>query len=335
MGDVQKALTEAQDAFKLNPSGLNYSNLIGSFVTANRLDEARAVGAEAQANKLDTGNLRLSLYQLAFLKNDPQALAEQVAWSRGKPGLEDVFIALEADTVAFHGQFRKAAELTQQAAKTAEKADEKETAAAYIAQGALRAALFGNFENARQQATLALSMSHGRDVQFLAATAAAFAGDTPLAQSLAEDLSKRFPKDSVVAHIYLPVIRGQIAVNRHDTQKALALLQPDQTYDLGQTGAGGLSPALYPVFVRAGAYLQAGQGAAARSQYQEIPDNHGIVVNGPIGGLAYVGLGRAYAIQKDPAKARVAYQDFFALWKEADPDIPILVTAKSEYAKLQ
>jgi eukaryotic-like serine/threonine-protein kinase len=335
MGDAQKGLSEAQDAFKLNPSGLNYSNLIGSFVTANRLDEARSVAAEAQANKLDTGNLRLALYQLAFLKNDSQALADQVAWSRGKPGLEDVFIALEADTVAFHGQFRKANDLTQLAARTAEKADEKETAAAYIAQSALRSALFGSPGEARKQVSLSLSMSHGRDVQFLAASAAAFAGDTPLAQSLADDLSKRFPKDSVVLHIYLPVIRGQIAVNRHETQKAFTLLQPDQTYDLGQTGAGGLSPALYPVFVRAGAYLQAGQGAAAQAQYQTILDNRGAVVNAPIGALAHVGLGRAYAMEKDVAKARVAYQDFFALWKESDPDLPILVTAKSEYAKLQ
>ena len=334
-GEIQKGLTEAQNAFKLNPSGLNYSNLIGSFVAVGRLDEAKALGAEAQANKLDSGNLRLSLYQLAFLKNDAQGMADQVAWSHGKPGLEDVFIALEADTVAYRGQIRKAADLTQQAAKIAEKADQKETAAAYIAQTALRAALFGSSADARKQATTAMAMSNGRDVQFLVATALAFAGDSQKAQSLSEDFAKRFPKDSIVNHIYLPVIRGQLAVNRRDTQKALAQLQPDQTYDLGATGAGGETPALYPVYVRAGAHLQAGQGEPARAQYQQILDNPGIVGNGPIGALAHLGLGRAYALQNDAAKARVAYQDFFAPWKDADADIPILTAAKAEYAKLK
>ncbi|MFZ3216585.1 MAG: protein kinase [Candidatus Acidiferrales bacterium] len=334
-GEFQKALESAQTAFKLNPSGLNYSNLIGGFMSVNRLDEARALATEAQANKLDSGALRFALYQLAFLKNDQAAMAEQVAWANGKEGLEDVFLATESDTAAYGGQFRKAEDLTRQAASVAERGDEKETAAVYVAQDGLRAALFGDSAAARKQAAAALALSNGRDVQFLVASAYAFANDTARAESLAADFSKRFPKDSIVNFIYLPVIRGQIAVDRHDSAKALALLNPELTYDLGQAGQGAITPALYPVYVRGGAYLQLNQGQEAAAEYQTIIDNRGVIVNGPIGALAHLGLARAQAAEGDAAKARVAYQDFFALWKDADPDVPILREAKAEYAKLK
>ena len=334
LGDYPKAFAEAQAAFKLNPSGLNYSNLIGSFMALNRLDEARALAAEAQANKLDSGALRVALYQLAFLKNDRAGMAEQVAWGHGKEGLEDAFLATEADTAAYGGQFRKAEDLTRQAASVAEKTDEKETAAVYLAQDGLRAALFGKSDEARKQAAAALALSNGRDVQFLAAAAFAFAGDTAKAESLATDFSKRFPKDSIVNSIYLPIVRGQIAVDRQDPAKALALLNPEQTYDLGTTGQGAVTPALYPVYVRAEAYLQANHGKEAAAEYQKMIDNRGVIINGPIGALAHLGLGRAEALEGDTAKARVAYQDFFALWKDADPDVPIVIAAKAEYAKL-
>jgi len=335
LGDYPKGLVESQTAFKINPSGLNYTNLIGAFISVSRFDEARTLAAEAQANKLDSGYLRLTLYNLAFLKNDSAGMAEQVAWSRGKEGLEDAFLATDADTAAYGGQFRKAHELTRQAATLAERADEKETAAVYLAQAGIRAALFGNSSEAKTQAAAALGLSNGRDVQFMAASALAFAGDSAKAESLAEDFNKRFPKDSFVNFIYVPVIRGQIAVDRRDSAKALALLNPELVYELGQTGQGAIAPALYPVFVRAGAYLQAGQGKEAAAEYQKIIDNRGVVVNGTIGALAHLGMARACALQGDAAKARVAYQDFFALWKDADPEVPILKEAKAEYAKLQ
>jgi eukaryotic-like serine/threonine-protein kinase len=334
LGDYPKAFAEAQAAFKLNSVGLNYSNLIGSFIALNRLDEARALAAEAQANKLDSGALRFALYQLAFLKNDRAAMAEQVAWGNGKEGLDDGFLATEADTAAYGGQFRKAEDLTRQAASVAEKSDEKETAAVYLGQAGLRAALFGDSAEARKQAASALVLSNGRDVQFLAASAFAFAGDTAKAETLAADFGKRFPKDSIVNSIYLPVVRGQIAVDRHDSAKALGLVSPEQTYELGTTGQGAVTPALYPVYVRAEAYLQAHQGKEAAAEFQKIIDNRGVVVNGPIGALAHLGLGRAEALEGDAAKARVAYQDFFALWKDADPEVPILIAGKAEYAKL-
>jgi tetratricopeptide (TPR) repeat protein len=336
LGDYEKALSDAQDAFKLNPSGLNYTNLISSFIVLNRFDEARAIAEEARAKKLDSGSLRIPLYQLAFLQNDKSGMAQQVAWAAGKPGLEDVFLAMEADTAAYAGQLRKAQEFTRQAAASAQRADEKETAALYESQGALRQALFGNSTAARENASAALHLSNSRDIQFLAAMTFAVAGDATTAQALVDDFKKRFPEDSVVQSMDLPAIQAQLALVHRDPSKALEILQSSSRYELGQAvGAGGLSPSLYPVWVRAEAYRAAGQGAEVAREYQKIIDHRGIVMNGPIGALAHLGLARAYALQGDTAKARVAYQDFFALWKDADPGVPVLIAAKSEYAKLK
>jgi eukaryotic-like serine/threonine-protein kinase len=334
LGEYQKDLDVAEAAFKLNPSGLNYSNLISSYTTLNRLDEARTLAAEALSHKLDSGFFRLGLYQLAFLKGDAAGMAEQISWARGKDGIEDALLATASDTAAYQGQLRKAEELTRQAAASAERVGEKETAAIYIAEGALHQALFGNSTEARKQATAALALSNGHDVQFMAAAALAFAGDSAKAESLADDLNKRYPQDSVVNFIYLPVIRAQIALNKHDSAKALALLRLDAVYDLGQTGSGAITTGLYIPYVRGLAYLQTGQGQQAVAEFQKIMDNRGAVVNQPNGAAAYVGLARAYALEGDTAKARVAYQNFFALWKDADPEIPLLVQAKAEYAKV-
>jgi len=345
LGNYEKALSESQEAFRINPSGLNYSNLIAAFITLNRFDEARTLIQEAQAKKLDSGYLRITLYQLAFVHNDVVGMAQQIAWATGKPGIEDVALAMEADTAAYSGQLRKAEDFTRQAVASAQHADEKETAAFYEAQSGVRQGLFGDSSEARQRATSALAMARGHDVQFLAGLALAFAGDIAKAEELAADFNKRFPQDTIVNFIYVPSIRGQIAITRRDPSKALEELQPSASYELGQGGNGGVQPALYPVYVKAEAYRAAHQGQQAAAEYQKILDHRGVVLNGPIGCLAHLGLARAYAFLADSAqgadadaaraKARTAYQNFFALWKDADPDIPILVAAKSEYAKLK
>src|ERR1700722_11039854 len=335
LGDYDDGLKQAQDAFKLNPSGLNYSNLISSFITLNRIDEAKALSQDAQAKKLDSGYLRITMYQIAFLQNDKTAMAQQVAWSVGKTGVEDVFLGMEADTAAYGGQLRKARDFTRQAAASAERADEKETAASYLAEGALREAFVGNSNLAQEGAAAALRLTNSRDVQFLAATAYAAGGDASKAQTLVDDFKKRFPEDTVAQFNQIPTIEGQIAVAHRDSSKAVEFLQSSSRYELGQIGAAGATPTLYPAWVRAEAYRMAGQGAEAAREYQKILDHRGAVTNEIIGALAHLGIARAYALQGDTAKARVAYQDFFALWKDADPDVPILVASKSEYAKLK
>jgi tetratricopeptide (TPR) repeat protein len=262
-------------------------------------------------------------------------MAREVAWAAGKPGVEDVLLSNAADTAAYGGQLRKARDLSRQAAASAERAGEKEPVAEYHAQAGLREALFGNSAKGQEGASAAMALSNGREVQFIAAMAYAVAADTNKAQALANDLNKRFPEDTVVQINYLPSVGAQIALNHRDRSKAIELLQPATQYELGQMGSGAISPSIYPAWVRAEAYRAAGQGAEAAREYQKILDHRGVVLNGPIGALAHLGLGRAYALQGDTAKARVAYQDFFGLWKDADADIPILIAAKSEYAKLK
>jgi eukaryotic-like serine/threonine-protein kinase len=335
MGDYEKALAEGQTAFRLNPSGLNYSNLVGGFQTLNRFDEARAVAEEAQAKKLDSGFLRVTLYQLAFLHGDVAGMQKQVAWAAGKPGIEDVMLGAEADTAAYSGQLRKAEQFSQRALTSAERAGERETAATYGAQAGLREALFGNSSQAERYADEALKLSNGRDVQFLAGLAFAFAGNAGKAQAIINDYQKRFPADSIVKFIYVPAIQGQIAVARHDSAKAMEALRGSGPYALGQVGTAGVIVALYPAYVQGEAYRAANQGQFAAAEYQKILDHRGAVVNGPIGALAHLGLGRSYLLAGQTAQARTAYQDFLALWKNADPDIPILKQAKAEYAKLQ
>jgi tetratricopeptide (TPR) repeat protein len=344
-GQFDKALNAAQDAFRMDPSGLNYSNLAGSFISLNRLDEAHAIAEEAQAKKLDSPSLRLVLYQLAFLQNDAGAMAQQVAWSSGKPGIEDCFLTEEASTVGYSGKLGQARNFSREAAASAIQAEEKETAAGYEADAALREALFGNAAEARQQATAALALSNGRDVQFDAALALAIAADAGRAQALADDLAKRCPEDTIVQFIYLPTIRAQLELLRKDPSKAIEILQASAPYEFGQEGQGAFTPALYSVYVSGEAYLAAKQGGEAAAEFRKILDHRGVVLNEAIGALAHVGLGRAYALEAQSAqgadaddaraKARTAYQDFLALWKDADLDVPILHAAKSEYAFLR
>jgi len=335
LGRGEKSLAESQQAFRLDPSGLNYSNLVTAFISLNRLDEARVTAEDAQAKKLDSPYLRAALYQLAFLKNDAAGMAQHLNWASGKPGIEDALLAMEADSAAYAGQLRKADDYTRQAVASATRADEKETAASYEAQAGLRHALFGNFPAARQHAAAALAMSNGREVQFMSALALALAGDTARVQTLENDFAKRFPDDTLVKFIYLPSLRAQREILRRDFAKVVAELQTSIPYELGQTNGGAtISVSLYPAYIRAEAFRAAKQGKEAAAEYQKILDHRGIVINGPLGVLAHLGLGRAYALSGETGKAKIAYQDFLALCKDADPDIPILKEAKTEYASL-
>jgi eukaryotic-like serine/threonine-protein kinase len=336
LGQYNKVLTLYHEALRLDPAnGLNYGNLIGGYLLLNRLNEAQQVAEEAHAKKFESPTLHGDLYQLAFLQNDAAEMARQVAWATGRSGEEDIFLYSEADTAAYFGRLVRARQFSGQAVASAERAAEKEIAAGYEAESALREALFGNSAKARQRAIAALRISTGRDVQYGAALALAIAGDSARVQALADDLSKRFPEATLVKFNYLPTIHAQLALNRKDALRAIATLQDARPYELGSPGYSAFTPALYPVYVRGEAYLTGHQAGEAASEFQKILDHRGVVFNEPIGALAHLQLGRAYAMQGDTAKAKAAYQDFFAIWKDADPDIPILKQAKAEYAKLQ
>jgi tetratricopeptide (TPR) repeat protein len=278
LGQYDRALTEFSDSFRLGPpSGFGYANLVVSFLNVNRLREAKATAEEAQAKSLDSAPLHFFLYQLAFLNDDAAGMAQQVAWSAGKSGVEDVLLADEADTAAFSGRLGKALEFSRRAAASAERAEEKETAAEYEADVAVQLALLGKSAEAGQRAKVALGLSNGRDVQFRVASALAVAGDVARAQSLADDLGRRFPEDTIVQFNYLPTLHAQLALTRSEPSKAIEALQVATPYELGSVVTGSL----YPVFVRGEAYLALHQGSEAATEFQKILDHRGVVVNEP------------------------------------------------------
>jgi Flp pilus assembly protein TadD len=331
VGDYDKALAQAQEAMKLDPgSGIEYMTLGSSYVLVNRLDEARATAQEAQAHNLANPGIHFLLYKIDFLQHDAAGMEREAAGLMGKPGFDDLMLDTESDTAAYGGQFAKARELTRRASDSAQRADKKETAAGYDAKAAVREALVGNMSQAKQQARAALALSTGEDVEALSAIALGLAGDAPQATRLAADLAKRFPEDTIVQFEYLPMIHAAAALQNGSATKALEALVPAAPYELGGGG-------FYPVYLRGEAYLAAHQGSAAAAEFQKILDHASVVVmlNEPIGALAHLGLARAYALSGDTVKAKSAYQDFLGLWKDADPDIPILKQAKAEYAKLQ
>jgi len=336
-GDYDKALSEAREALRLDSaSGVNYANLVQDYVYLNRLDEAKVTAAEARAHHLDSDWIHSLLYPIAFLQHDAAGMEREAAAMKSQAGSNGPILYIESDTAAYIGQFSKARELTRRAVGSVKRADEKEIAASYEADAALREALVGDMELARQQAQAALALSHGRDVAAMAAIALGLTGDSA-AKNLVEDLNRRFPEDTIVQTEYLPMIHAAIALEAGDGTKAAESLAATDAYELGNGpimwGMWGF--ALYPVYLRGEAHLASHHAAAATSEFQKIFDHPGVVGNELIGALAHLQLGRAYALSANVKKAGLEYQRFFSLWKDADPDIPILKQARAEYAKLQ
>jgi eukaryotic-like serine/threonine-protein kinase len=337
LGQHDKSVAQWTEAMRLSRSdSLNFANLVLGYIHLKRLDEARATAAEALSKNLDSADLRIDLYELAFLTNDVPGMSEQVSWATGKPGKESVMLSLEAATAAYQGKLAAAREFSRQASSSAQRAGEKEIAAGCEAAAALWEALYGDSSQARQRAADTLAQSNGRDAQYVAALALALSGDSAHARTLADDLDKRFPEDTIVRFNYLPALRAQIALNLPSSgAKAVEALAVASPYELGVPGSNGLWTNLYPVYVRGEAFLASHQGTLAAAEFQRILDWPGVVVNEPIAALAHLGLARSYALAADDPKSRAAYNDFLTLWKDADPDVPILTQAKSEYAKLQ
>jgi DNA-binding winged helix-turn-helix (wHTH) protein/tetratricopeptide (TPR) repeat protein len=333
LGQYDRVLAEMRESVRLDPADDQiYANLVDSYTTLNRLEEARATAEKAKDP--DSPGLRFAMYQLAFLRNDAAGMAQQLAWAAGKTGVEDFLLYSEADTAAYSGQLGKAREFSRRAVASAERAKEKETAAGYEAGAAMREVLVGNASEARQRAAAALELSMGRDVQNGAALALAKGGDATRAQVLGDDLAKRFPEDTTVQFNYLPTLRAQLALSRNDPSQAIEALKAAAPYELGTPGNGEFSPALYPVYVRGEAYLAAHRGSEAEAEFQKILDHRGVVQNGPIGALAHLGIARAYAQTGETEKSLAQYREFLTLWINADPDLHLVKEAKAEYKKL-
>jgi tetratricopeptide (TPR) repeat protein/predicted Ser/Thr protein kinase len=329
LGNLEKALEEHREALRLDPnSSVNYGNLGGAYMALNQLDEAEAVYKLAEERKLESETLLASRYQLAFLRGDTAQMAQLVSAAMGKPGTEDAMLATQADTEGWYGKLKNAHELTRRAMDSAEYNDAKETAASYQAQAALREVESGNREQARAEANAALKLAPNRDVRCVAALALARARDTAGAEKLATELDKTYPLDTLVQRYWLPTIRAAVALERKDLNGAIELLKAASSIELSGSGD------LVLVYVRGEAYLTLNDSNRAAAEFQKFIDHRGQVGSLIYGALARLQLARAYSLQGDTAKAKAAYQDFLTLWKDADPDIPILIAAKAEYAKL-
>jgi tetratricopeptide (TPR) repeat protein len=335
LGNNEKALEEGRESLRLQPDDVvNYLNVASAYSNLNRLDEAEAVCKKAEERKLENETLILVRYQLAFLKDDAPKMAQLASAAMGKPGAEDLLLASQADTEGWHGKLKNAQELTRRAMDSAQHNDAKESAAAYQGAAALREVESGNREQARADSNAALKLAPNHDVQVVTALALARAGDTAGAEKLAAKLDKTYPLSTLVQRNWLPTIRAAVALERKDANKAIELLKEASAIELGQS-TSALTIFLCPVYVRGEAYLMLHDGKAAAEEFQKFIEHRGIVTNFPWGALARLQLARAYAIQGDNVKSKAAYQDFLTLWKDADPDIPILKDAKAEYAKLQ
>jgi tetratricopeptide (TPR) repeat protein len=334
-GDYPRADAAAKRAFEINPdSSNNYVSLMYCDQDLGRYDQAKAAAEQSRAKGLNSPWYPLILYVVDFLQNNPAGMAQQAAATQGIPGVEDQMFFVESETAADHGQFGQARELTRRAADSARRAQENETAAEYLAHNSVREALVGLTDLAKEDALSALSAMKGKHGEGFSAIAFALAGDIVDANRAIEDLTKLFPQNTVVQTRYLPMARSAIALNSGNAQAALDALTAAAPYELGHTNED-FTFAVYPVYFRGQAYLAAKNGDAAAAEFQKILDHAGVVGNEPIGALGHLGLARAYSLSGNAAKAKTAYQDFFALWKNADPDVPILKEAKTEYAKLQ
>jgi serine/threonine protein kinase/tetratricopeptide (TPR) repeat protein len=347
-GQYEKAVEVTRQQLRLAPDRASgYANLANYTLALQRFDESRQIIHEAQARRMDDFVLHNALYALAFLAADSAGMSEQQQWFAGKPE-ENLRLALASDTEAYGGHLGKARELTKKALDSALRADNKEGGAIWEANAALEQAAYGNPGEARQSAEEALKIapaSPGAESE--AALAFAIARDTARAESLAQDLGKRYPLDTQMQSLWLPAIQAQVALNgaKKNSASALTSLQAASPVEMGEIGFVANISCLYPTYIRGEAYLAAGQGTAAAAEFQKILDHSGIVWNCWTGALAHLGVARANGLESrtaqgadaDAARVRAlaAYKDFLDLWKDADPEIPILKEAKAEYAKLK
>jgi eukaryotic-like serine/threonine-protein kinase len=330
LGQAANAIAAYLEANRIDPNnGLTYSRLVFAYTVMDRLDEAKAVYQQALTRNFNTPDLHLGRLLVAFLDNDVAEMDRQVAWAANKPGVEDAFLASAAGAEEYYGRLRKGRELNQRAIESGKRNNRVEPAATYEVGAAWTEADFGIYARAREGAKAAIGTASSREVQTMAALTLARAGDPAHAQALANDLAKRYPLHTLIQGYWLPTIRAAIEINRNDPTRAIELLKSTSPLEMIRDGS------LYAVYLRGLAYLLLHEGNEAAAEFQKLLDHRGLVGNFSWGALAHLGLARAYVIQGDIAKARAAYQDFSTLWKDADPDIPILIAAKAEYARLK
>jgi len=336
VGRYDQAFSEARDAARLDPDSVsNLAELMFCDLILNHLDDAAAASRDIEARFPNTTFSVLDDYELAFLRNDSGAMQQQVLRQKGKDAEDQVF-SLQADTEAYHGRYRKSLEFLRRAADMTSRDEESgiASATAYHLHGFIQEALLGFGERAHRDAIEVLPLAKSQGNEIYAALIFALTGDSVRAQSLASDLGKRYPDDTLINQYWLPSIRAATELSRHNPGAAIDDLEVASRYELGDAVDYYTAP-LFPVYLRGQALLALHRGADAAAEFQKYIDHPGVVQNYPLGAVARLGLARAYAMQGDSARAGIFYEQFFDLWKDADPDVPLLIQAKAESAKLQ
>jgi eukaryotic-like serine/threonine-protein kinase len=336
LGRFDDSAAEAEKAIDLNPDFTpGYNNLAWAYVLSDRLDKAENTLQRAAGRKLEMPEMLVMRYYIAFLKGDHAGMERAAAEAQGHPEAEDWIAYEHASALAYSGRMKMARGLTKRAVELARQTNQPERVAMYEAGMAVREAFYGETLEAKREAEGARALSNGRDVEWAAALAYALSGDLLASQKLTADLEKRFPNDTCVRLTYLPALRALAALHDDDPAKALDLLQTAAPIEFGVPGSwSGFYGNLYPAYLRGMAYLAQRRGTEAAAEFQKVLVHPSIVFTDPVGALAHLQLGRAYALTRDTAKAKSEYQDFLVLWKDADSDIPVLKQAKAEYARL-
>lgn len=338
LGKYEQALEAARTMLELDPEfPVSYNLVALGYLPLGRLDEAAQTLELASERKMQMPDLVVDRYLVAFLKNDQAGMEKAVALAAKTPGAEDLVANQESFGAGYSGHLQQARRRSGFAVQLAEQDGQRERAALFQSGAAVREGFFGDAAAARQSGKRALALSRGKEVEYGAAFAEALAGDTGAAQTMADDLERRFPDDTSAKYYYVPALRALAALNRRNPEKALEWLQISIPYELGepQSCFYGFFGVMYPVYVRGEAYLALHQGAQAAAEFQKIIDHRGIVISDPAGAMSHLQLGRAYLMAGDQAKAKAAYSDFLNLWKDADSSIPVLQQARLEYAHLR
>jgi DNA-binding winged helix-turn-helix (wHTH) protein/tetratricopeptide (TPR) repeat protein len=330
LGNLEKALEQAKESVRLESNvENNYGNVSNDYILLNQLDQAEMVLEQAREHGFG-GEYTLALrYDLGFLKRDRARMEQVMAAAAGKPGIEYTLLAKQASVQAWYGRWKDFRQSTGRAMESATQNNAAETAAFYEAKAALIEVEAGNTKQARADADAAIKLAPNSDVLAMAALALALAGDTAAAEKLAAELDHSYPVNTLMQRYRLPTVKAAVALQRKQPQRAIELLQVTSPLELGADGW------LLPAYLRGKAYLMLHQGNAATSEFQKFMDRWGLVRDFPWAAFARLQSARAFQLSGDKTKAKIAYQDFLTLWRDADPDTPILKQAKVEYARLQ
>jgi tetratricopeptide (TPR) repeat protein len=332
LGRYQQAAELDRESLQQNHNDVvAYINLAFVQMALDQFPEARKTIQDGFDRKLEAESLHYLLYSLAFVNGDERRMAEQVTWSEGRPEATEISLLMQSSKEAYYGHLQKARELNRRAAASGEGSGRKESAAWVRTKQALREAAVGNLAEARRRAiATAEEPVVGPIAEADRALIFAWVGDTARAESIIDGLAKESPRGTIVQSVIVPTVRAEVELSKKNPERSIELLRAVEPYELTYAA---FEDCLYAAYIRGQSYLAANQGAAAALEFQKILAHRGLVKACETGPLARLGLGRAYAMQGDAAKAKASYQDLFALWKDADLDIPILKQAKAEYAR--